>query len=169
MLSSLTLTTEYVHNVNMTARMVPDKTQMRRYLEAGLTQAQIVDQWERDSGVRVSRSAIGMAIGRYDLASSEPRPRYEDTLPWHVRLEHRNHNDARMLRLEGRRRTGRKLNEKEARLLAEWRRLLEERHAVVAYDGDTEQGFWWLRRTAQDDDIVRRNDKQGRGSSAKSG
>jgi hypothetical protein len=142
----------------MTAPQVaPGKTELRRFLSRGLTQQQIVAEWERDSGHRVSRSTIAMAIARYGLNSAHPRPRYEDTLPWIVKEEHTYHRDARMLRLEGRRRSGRKLTTKERRLLQAWRDQLDEAGAVVHYDPDTEQGFWWVYRDPTDgDDIVRR-------------
>src|SRR6478752_7450426 len=47
--------------------VVPDKAQLKKYLAAGLTQKQIVEQYEKDTGIKVSRSAIGMAISRYGL------------------------------------------------------------------------------------------------------
>lgn len=140
----------------MTIQMVPNKGELERYLEQGMTQAQIVDAWESDSGVRVSRSSIGMAIERYDLRSARPRPRYEDTLPWTVLDEHTHHNDARMLRLEGRRRRGGSLTAKELRVLNAWLQLLDEKNAVIHYDPQTERGFWWVPRTEGDADIVHR-------------
>lgn len=66
------------------------------------------------------------------------------------------HNDARMLRLEGRRRKGLAINEKDLRLLTNWREQLEEANAVVAYDAETEEGFFWVNRKDTDDDIIRR-------------
>lgn len=154
MLNRLTGSGPRSETVNMT-QLVPDKTQMRRYLSAGLTQKQIRDAWENDSGIKVSRSAIAMAIERYGLQSAHPRRRYEETLPWKVRVEHKNNNNARMLRLEGRRREGLALGDQEKRLLTQWRHKLEEAGAVIVYDPDTEQGFWWVARRDDDDDIVR--------------
>lgn len=130
-------------NVSMTQQVAPDKTQLGRYLAEGLTQQQIVDAWEADSGVRVSRSTIAMAIDRYNLRSAHSRPRYFEMIPWEVKTEHAHHNDARMLRLEARRRQGGNLTEKEARILTAWRVLLDERNAVILYDPQTEQGWWW--------------------------
>lgn len=136
--------------------IVPDSNQMRRYLERGLSQAGIVEQYEEDTGIRVSRSAIAMAIGRYGLHSSRERPRYADTMPWKLLPEHRDHNDARMLRLEGRRRMGGSLTEKELRILEAWLDLLKERGAVITYEPKTRKGFFWVPKTGEDDDIVRR-------------
>ena len=134
----------------------PGKTELRHYIEQGLTQQQIVDAWEEKSGVRVSRSTIGMALARFDLQSAHPRPRYDDMLPWQVHNEHRMHNEARMLRLEARRRKGDALTAKEKRLLTQWRQALEESNAVVIYDGATAEGFHWVQRRESDDDIIRR-------------
>lgn len=159
----------------MTAQMVPDHTQMRRYLDRGLTQQQIVAAWEEDTGVRVSRSAIAMAINRYGLSSANHRPRYEDTLPWKVKKEHANHYDARMLRLEGRRREGNPMTDRELHMLNQWKELLHTRGAVIAYEPDTEQGFFWLQRQPGDDDLIRRDWREpvgrgkGRGASNKTG
>jgi hypothetical protein len=135
---------------------VPGKTQLKSYLAKGLTQGQIAERWEEDSGTRVSRSAIGMAIERFGLKSAKPRPRYEDLLPWTVRQEHQMAYDARMLRLEGRRREGLEISDHWLRALTAWMRLLREQKAVVTYDPDTADGFFWTPREETDDDIVRR-------------
>lgn len=147
--------------VNMTTtrggvQKVPGKTELQRYLSKGLTQTKIVEAWLEDSGVRVSRSAIAMAIERYGLASSHPRQRYEDMLPWHVITEHRMKFDARMLRAEARRRRGLAVSDKEKKLLTSWRVQLDDAGAVVTYDPRTEEGFFWTPRLESDTDIIRR-------------
>jgi len=137
---------------------VPNKTQLRRYLSKGLTQKEIVDLWEQESGERVSRSAIAMAIERYDLKSAHPRPTYPELLPWVIGEEHRQHLDARMLRLEGRRRAGRRLYEFEQRVLDQWKEALERANAVIHYEKDTDEGFFWIPRTAEHgDDLIDRS------------
>ena len=134
----------------------PGKTELRRYIEKGLTQAQIAEAWEKDTGVRVGRSTIAMAIERYGLHSAHPRPRYEDMLPWVVTAEHRMAWDARMLRLEGRRRQGKKLTEDELRWLTQWREQLDTQNAVIMYHPGTADGFFWVEREDGDDDVIRR-------------
>jgi hypothetical protein len=136
--------------------VVPDPTQMRRYLDKGLTQSQIVEQWEKDSGTRASRSAIGMAISRYGMKSSRPRERYMDMIPWKLNPEHMHHPEARLLRLEGRVRRGLGLTDSELTWLRNWRRELDDKNAVIVYRPETDQGFWWVDRTDEDDDIIRR-------------
>lgn len=121
-----------------------------------MTQRQMVDAWEAESGVRVSRSAIAMAMRRHGVDAAKPRPRYENTVPWQLKPEHKYHAQARLLRLEGRHRKGRKLNDKEFQWLSTWRRELHELNVVVLYDPETEDGFHWVPRRSTDDDIIRR-------------
>lgn len=134
----------------------PDKMWLRRHAEKGLTQQQMVDAWEKESDIRVSRSAIAMAMSRLGVESAHPRPRYEDTLPWHVLDEHKYNSQARLLRLEGRRRKGGNLTKRELSWLTTWRRELDAAGAVITYDPQTEEGFHWVPRTESDDDIIRR-------------
>jgi hypothetical protein len=137
---------------------VPNKTQLRRYLSRGLTQQEIVDEWEAASSHRVSRSAIAMAIERYGLKSAHPRPTYPELLPWIIREDHRQHIDARMLRLEGRSRSGQKLSQHEQRWLDQWKHDLERAGAVVHYERDADEGFFWIARTAEHgDDLIDRS------------
>lgn len=143
-----------MHNVNMAnIQVAPGKSDLERMLRRGLTQHQIVDAWEKETGVRVSRSTIGMAIKRYGLQSSTERPRHDDLLPWHVVGEHRNHLEARMLRLEARRRKGLPLSEADLQWVNNWRAELEAKNAVVGYDPAV--GFVWLPREPTDSDIIR--------------
>lgn len=130
--------------------IVPNPTQMRRYVERGLTQQQIADEYEKDTGIRCTRQAIGMALARYDMKTVRPRKRHTELLPWVIRREHAMANDARMLRMEGRRRLGEQLREKDLRILEGWMMRLDEQDAVVHYDPDTEKGFWWVPRKPED-------------------
>lgn len=142
--------------------MAPNATQMRGYLALGLTQQQIADRYEEDSGVKVSRSAIGLAIARYGLESTTPRPRHDDLIPWTVAPEHRNHRDVKMLRLEARRRKGLPLTEKQLRWLTTWLGELQDNDAVVMYNPATSRGFFWVRRRDADgDDPIRRPENVG--------
>lgn len=134
------------YDCHMNTQVAPSKNEMEHYLDMGLTHQQIVEAWEKDTGVRISRSTISMAIGRYGLTSANARPRYEELLPWRVRREHLGHADARMLRLEGRRRAGGSLSEEETRWLEKWKTALFEQNAVVFYDPRSPSGFHWIDR-----------------------
>lgn len=162
MASLLLLSCECVHNVSMAAQTrVPNKTELRRYLSRGMTQQQIVEAWEQDSGERVSRSAIAMAIERLGLKSAHSRPSYPEMLPWRVAERHLRHIDARMLRLEGRRRAGGRLSTGEQRWLDQWKDDLLRKNAVIHYEYNSDEGFYWVDRNdpavvAGSDDLIDR-------------
>lgn len=140
----------------MTQQLVPGKEVLRRYAQAGLTQRQMVEAWERESNIRVSRSAMGMALARYEIVGNRRRrARYEDMIPWTVKNEHQKSYDLWMLRLEARRRRGEEIDAGQLSRLNSWRLDLIEESAVIVYDPDTEQGFFWVPRVEGDDDIIR--------------
>lgn len=138
--------------------VTPNKTTLRRYLRQKMTQQQMVEAWEAESNIRVSRSAIAMALARHGLKSSTTRARYDDLLPWRVRERHTDAYDAQMLRLEARRRRKGKLLPDQAGRLKAWKDRLEELGGVVHYDAATHEGFWWVPREPIDTDIIRHPD-----------
>lgn len=127
-------------------RLVPDKAQMEAYLKRKLTQQQIVEEYEKDTGVRVSRSAVGLAIERYGLKSATTRARWDRLIPWQVKPEHRQAKEVRLLRLEARRGAGLPLTDRELLRLENWKRELAEANAVIHYHPGTDQGFFWVPR-----------------------
>jgi hypothetical protein len=70
--------------------------------------------------------------------------RYEDVIPWRVRVEHAKHYDARMLRLLGRRRSNIDLDAGESQRLNSWLSKLTKENAVVGYCRDHPEGFLWV-------------------------
>src|SRR5262245_35007129 len=112
----------------MTQQMVPSKEVLQRYADDGLTQVQMVDEWEKSSNIRVSRSAMGMALARYGVVGQRRRrARYEDMIPWTVKNEHQKAYDLWMLRLEARRRLGESIDPGQLSRLDSWRLDLSER------------------------------------------
>lgn len=132
----------------------PPKEKMLEYIERGLTQQEMADEWSRESGDEVARSTISVAMARYEL-NGIPRERHGDLLPWTLRSEHRYHRDARYLRLESRRGKGGSLTEAELRRLDAWKRELMDRDAVIYYDADSPGGWWWIRRQPFDGVLIR--------------
>ena len=61
-----------------------------------------------------------------------------------------------MLRVEGRVRAGMEIRPTDAERHATWRRRLDEMNAVVHYDPDTDEGFFYVPREKGDTDIIRR-------------
>ena len=130
------------------ARRVPDADQLRAYLDKGLTHAEIAEAWLKDSGISVSRSTISMAVARFNLTDHSPRAhiRHKDLIPWKLEQEHVYKPEARLLRLEGRRRAGHQLRDDEIRWLENWKAELAAANAVVHYEPDTDEGFYWVDR-----------------------
>ena len=135
-------------------QVAPGKAELAEMLRRKLTQAQIVAEWQERTGQRCSRSAIAMAIKRYGLESARPRPRYEELIPWKVRQEHRNNWHVRMLRLLGARKRGQSLSTEELRWLEGWLEQLNELNGVVAYEPDTDDGFFIVPRAEADGQSV---------------
>jgi hypothetical protein len=106
-----------------------------------MTHQEIATEVERVTGEHVSRSSVSAALSRAGL--SKQAQRYDQEIPWRVRVEHMTAYPARMLRLLGRRRAGLELNPHEADRLDSWLDALAERNLVVAYCPD-QTGFLYV-------------------------
>jgi DNA-binding transcriptional MerR regulator len=135
-------------------RVVPDKTTMRRLLEAGMTHKEIAEWVYEQTGEPVARVSVTRAVERYGLQGEITR--YDDLIPWRVRTEHAHDYAARMLRMEARRRRGKKLAPEWEAKLDSWLQQLEEKHAVVTYVPDSPNGFYYVPREEGDEDIIRK-------------
>ena len=129
-------------------QILPDKNRLQRYVDEGLTHQQIADEVSKETGVKVGRSAVSVALHRYGLAGSAPR--YKEYLPWRVKTEHIRAYPARMLRLMGRKAAGKDLNEVDAKLLENWLEMLNRERLIVAYAPEDEQGFHYIDRKFKD-------------------
>ena len=133
----------------MNNQKVPDKNTLARWQDEGLTHQQMADRVQLETGERVSRAAISMALKRYGL-TDETQPRYPVEVPWTVFERHQRAYPVRMLRLLGRRRAGREMSEEQEARLNAWLRWIKETDSVVGYDPDTDQGFWYVPREEGD-------------------
>lgn len=126
-------------------RLIPDNSTLEHWVkDEGLTHQEIADRIFITSGVRVTRMAVSTALSRAGI--SKPKPRYDETIPWTVKMDHIKEYPARMLRLLGRRRAGNPMNDREAQRLDSWLAKLEEDHAVVGYDPDSQYGFYYIEK-----------------------
>lgn len=138
-----------------------DDKEVEQMLRAGKTQLEVVDIY-RDRGVDISQSAISQAItaGRIKVDTN----RNSGGIPWKLKPQHRHLNAARMLRTLARMDAGLAVGkslEEQARV---WRAGLEEEGSVIAYDPDTEEGFWRVpRRPGIDLGLVRDPDVDDEG------
>lgn len=126
-------------------RVIPGRDTLAHWVDEGLTHQQMADRVFEQTGERVTRSAISMALRRHNLVTTD-LPRYHEEIPWRVKVEHLRAYPVRMLRLLGRRNLTGELNPAEDERLENWLALLEKENAVVAYDPDSTTGFMYVPR-----------------------
>lgn len=123
-------------------KYTPDKTTFQQWLAEGLTHQQMADRVYMQTGRRITRAAITVALMSYGLTSTKPR--YKETIPWRVKVEHAKTYPIRMLRLLGKRRAGVELPEDDERLLDTWLEHLSNEHLIVAYDPEDDIGVHYI-------------------------
>ena len=123
-------------------KYTPDKTTFQAWLAEGLTHQQMADRVYEQTGRRITRAAITVALMSYGLTSTKPR--YKETIPWRVKVEHAKTYPIRMLRLLGKRRAGVELSEDDNRLLDTWIDHLIVENLIVAYDPDDDMGVHYV-------------------------
>lgn len=129
---------------------VPDKNTLSRWLEQGLTQQQMADRTLEETGEVVTRAAIANAMVRYGLSADGSR--YEEEVPWQINPIHATATPLRNLRLLGRRRAGKSMNERERVLLDTWMHELTVKQWIVGYDYDDMIGFHYISEAYKDHD-----------------
>lgn len=123
-------------------KYTPDKATFKAWLTEGLTHQQMADRVFEQTGHRVTRAAITVALMGYGMTT--PKPRYKETIPWRVKVDHAKTYPIRMLRYLGKRRMGTPLSEGEERLLDTWLQHLKNEHLIVAYDPDDDAGVHYV-------------------------
>jgi hypothetical protein len=139
--------------VTMPASKIVNESEVVHWFEEGRTYAWMVEEYKRKYNIDTVPSLWGNFRRRRGLARRITRN--DELIPWFVRAEHRQGYPVQMLRSEARRREGKELRPIEAQRLEGWLRGLERDNVVVHYDPDTEQGWWYIPREAQDFDIIR--------------
>jgi len=110
-------------------------------VERGMTHEQIA----KEHGV--GRSAVSAALSRAGLTNPV---RYDDTIPWRVKLTHSRHYDLWMLRVGHRLTHDLPATPDEVKRFTSWERDLNDAGAVITYLPDTEEGFHWVERQEGD-------------------
>lgn len=126
----------------MPARLLPDKTTLRRLVDEGMTHNEIVEWIADNLDVSVARSTVASALSRAGL--TEPGQRYTEQIPWRVQQDHLKHYAARMLRLLGRRQANLPLTEDQEKRLDDWMNKMRKDHSVVVYLPDSPDGFYYV-------------------------
>lgn len=133
-------------------RYLPSTSLLVGMVESGMTHQQIADKVYADTGVRVSRSSVSAALSK---AGHTKRVRYDDLIPWRVKIVHTHHHMLNMLRLEGRKQAGGELTDQEESNLESFKRRLKEQGAVVTYIRDTDEGWFLVKARPIDTGMIR--------------
>lgn len=134
-------------------RKLPEVSRLQAMAAKGMTHEQIAEAISAEIGQPVSRGAVSAALSR--AGKTTDKPRYTDTIPWRVKVQHLTEYPPRMLRLLGRQLGGLPLSQREAQRLASWMERLEAENVIVAYDPDNEkQGFHYIDASYGDSDIA---------------
>jgi hypothetical protein len=136
----------------MPARKIQDEQEVIRWFEEGRTYDWMVEEYKRKYNIETVPSMWGNFRRRRGLPRRIVRD--DELIPWFVNEEHRWAYPLAMLRIAARDRAGAKLSDLERTRLKNWLAMLEEENAVVHYDPDTEDGFFYVPRQPGDEDII---------------
>ncbi|MGM9381128.1 hypothetical protein [Streptomyces antibioticus] len=142
----------------MGARKIQDEGEVIRWFEEGRTYQWMIDKYKEKYGIDTVPSMWGNFRRRRGLDRRIIRD--DELIPWFVKEEHRWAYPLVMLRTEARQRAGNPVTPADQGRLKTWKEMLEEENAVVHYDPDTEEGFFYVPRQAGDDDIIHRPEKK---------
>ncbi len=138
----------------MPATKIQNESEVLRWFDEGKTYAWMMDTYLNKYGIATTQSMWSNFRRSRGL---EMRITRDDSLiPWAVKPEHRGSAIVRALRFEARRREGRPITQDQQDRVDSLVRKLKDADAVVHYDEDTDQGFFFVPREAQDTDLVRR-------------
>jgi hypothetical protein len=147
---------------HLPASKIQNEQEVVRWYEEGRTYQWMVDEYRRRYKIETTVAMFSNFRSRKNL---DRRNIWDtDLIPWALNDEHRWHYAAMMLRLQARVNAGQELDQADADRLASWKAKLEEANAVVHYDPDTTEGFFYIPREPDDRDaLVRRPKKNGQG------
>ncbi|MFF0448685.1 hypothetical protein ACFYT4_20100 [Streptomyces sp. NPDC004609] len=137
---------------------IQDEGEVIRWFGEGRTYAWMVEEYRRKYNIETVPSMWGNFRQRRGLDRRITRD--DDLIPWFVKEEHRWLYPLAMLRVEARRRDGRTLTENDRSRLTSWQEMLTAQNAVVHYDPDTEEGFFYVPRRKDDVDLIRRPERK---------
>lgn len=133
-------------------RRLPSDEILRRWVEdEGLTHQQVADRILEREGVEVGRSAVSAALTR--AGYTHPK-RFSDTIPWKVEKQHQDTIHHWMLRVHHKITHDIPVRDVERERHASWLARLQEHDAVIAYEPNSEHGFYPVRRQSGDTDVI---------------
>lgn len=138
----------------MPASKIVNEQEVIRWFEEGRTYQWMIEEYRRKYNIETVPSMWGNFRRRRGLQRRIVRD--DELIPWEIKRDHRWNYDLQMLRVEGRRRAGAELRESDVQRVNSWLAKLEEAQAVIHYEPETEEGFFWVPREPGDDDLIRR-------------
>lgn len=141
-------------------RMRPDDATLKAWFEDGWSYQAMADYWAvQPDGATLTHKAFQNACQQADwFVPRQARHMGTDLVPWtDIRPEHMDKYEIQMLRRESLRRAGHQFpnHDYEIQRLNAWLQGLRDADAVIAYKRGTQQGWWRVKRTHDDQDIVR--------------
>lgn len=135
-------------------RKLPSDRELEKMLDLGLTHQEIADQVSQQIGEPVTRAAVSVAVSRAGLA--DRRKRYDEMIPWRVKVAHQSSYDLWMLRIAARLDRGVAVTDEERGRFDRWKARLDDEDLVVDYDSKEETGFIYRpRRAGLDGGLIR--------------
>lgn len=129
-------------------QILPSAQEMMKMVEKGWTHQQIADWVYEQTGEKVTRGSVSVALSRAGYATEKHR--YAEEIPWRLTGKDLKAYPIRMLRLLGRRRAGEPLSEDDTKRLDSWLDQLKRENAVVAYVLDEVPHVIYVPREAGD-------------------
>lgn len=145
---------KFMQGCPMPRTKIVNEQEVVRWFEEGKTYQWMVDEYRRKYHIETTLSMWGNF--RRSRGLHRRIVRNDDLIPWAVDRRHRWSYPLQMLRVEARRRAGRKLREADRTRLASFVDYLNREGLVIHYDPSTEDGFVYVPRQRGDQDIIRR-------------
>jgi hypothetical protein len=142
----------------MGAKKIQDEAEVVRWFEEGRTYEWMSAEYQRKYNIEMTQSAWSNFRRRKGLNRRTVRD--DNLIPWAVNPEHRHKYPLMMLRSEARRRAGREMKPLDQIQLANWLKYISGLNAVVHYDPDTVEGFFYVPREASDEDLIRQPERK---------
>lgn len=133
-------------------RILPSDSILAKWRDEGLTYKQMARRVEEQTGERVNPATIGAALSRAGLTD---RVRYDDVIPWHVKVEHNYSYVLTMLRYFARRKHNLGLTDEQESRLDSWLATMKEQNAIVVYRPNSPDGFYYVPRRKGERGLIR--------------
>lgn len=134
-------------------RVLPSNDTLAHWVEDGLSIEEMRQRIKTETGQTVAASSISAAIGRAGLRQ---RVRYDDMIPWErIAVEHNTHFALNQLRTAARIKRGLPVDDRTRARHERWLEELEEANAIVAYDYNSIDGFYYAKRAPGERGLAR--------------